>query len=58
MTSMDDIVQWLETLPDLTVDAKLVNMREAVLVLSEESPRANAGAAALWRMGAGSEDGT
>ena len=38
MKSIEEIAQWLETLPDLTVDAELVKMQEALLMSREEQP--------------------
>ena len=38
LKSIQEVAQWLETLPDLTVDAELVKMHEAVLVSKERSP--------------------
>ena len=38
MKSIEEVAQWLETLPDLTVDAELVKTHEALVVVREEQP--------------------
>ena len=38
MKSIEEVAQWLETLPDLTVDAELVKTHEALVVVREEEP--------------------
>ena len=39
LKSIEEVAQWLDTVPDRTVDAELAKMHEAVLVLREESPK-------------------
>ena len=41
LKSIEEVAQWLDTVPDRTVDAELVKLHEVVLVLREESPKQN-----------------
>ena len=38
LTSIEDVVQWFEALPDLTVDAELGKIHDALAVLKQASP--------------------
>ena len=56
MTSVEELAQWLETSPDLTVGAELVTIQEALLVLREEQPAKRKVWPHLYSMGAVSEE--